>query len=134
MNAGLIILVLKIAVVTVTALLAVSLLALAMGRYRLHGRINLVFFVLTLTAVVGLEFVTRLLSPGAFQTYLDAKQAGDALRVHLYFSVPAALLLTVMLFTGSRHLRKLHISLGIVFLILWVGTFITGVFYLPHEL
>ncbi len=134
MNAGLIILVLKVAVVAVTVLLAASLLALARGRYRLHGRINLVFFVLTLTAVIGLEFLTRLLSPGTFQAYLDAKDASDALRIHLYFSVPAALLLTAMLFTGSRHLRALHVGLGIVFLILWVGTFITGVFYLPHEL
>jgi Protein of unknown function (DUF420) len=134
MNAGLVILILKGAVITVTVLLAASLLALARGRYRLHGRINLVFFVLTLAALIGLEFIARMVSPELFQEYLERHGARDALRIHLAFSVPAALLLTVMLFTGLRHRRNLHIGLGVVFLILWVGTFITGVFYLPHEM
>jgi hypothetical protein len=134
MSAGLIILILKIAVATVTVLLLGSLVALARGRYRLHGRINTAFFVLTLTALIGLEFIARLISPELFREYLEQHDAQDALRVHLCFSVPAALLLTVMLFTGTRHLRNLHIGLGVVFLILWTGTFITGLFYLPHAL
>ena len=133
MNAGLIILVLKIAVVTVTVLLAGSLIALAQGRYRLHGRINIAFFVLTLSALIGLEFIARLLDPQLFQAYLAEHDAQDALRIHLCFSVPAALLLTVMLFTGLRHRRKIHIGVGVAFLILWVGTFVTGVFFLPHQ-
>ncbi len=89
------------------------------------------FFVLTLSALVGLEFIARWLSPEMFDEYLDLHGARDALHIHLAFSVPAALLLGMMLFTGARHLRGLHIGLGVVFLILWTGTFITGVFYLP---
>ena len=134
MSAGLIILALKIAVVAVTVLLAASLLALACGRYRLHGRLNVVFFILTLAALFGLEFITRLVEPELFQDYLELHGARGALRTHLLFSVPAALVLLAMLFTGSRHHRGVHIGLGVVFLILWAGTFVTGVFYLPHEL
>jgi len=40
MSVGVIILVLKAAVIAVTVLLAASLLALARGRYRLHGRFH----------------------------------------------------------------------------------------------
>jgi hypothetical protein len=132
MSAGLVILALKIAVIAVTALLVASLVALARGRYRLHGRINIVFYVLTLSALIGLEFIARWLSPALFDDYFEVPGARAALRIHLAFSVPAALMLTVMLFTGIRHLRGLHIGVGVVFLILWTGTFITGVFYLPH--
>ena len=132
MTAGLVILALKIAVIAVTVLLVASLVALARGRYRLHGRINIVFYVLTLSALIGLEFIARWLSPALFDDYFEVPGARTALRIHLAFSVPAALLLTAMLITGSRHLRGLHIGLGVVFLILWTGTFITGVFYLPH--
>ena len=46
-----VILTLKVAVAAVTVLLLASLVALARGQYRLHGRINLVFFTLTLAAV-----------------------------------------------------------------------------------
>jgi hypothetical protein len=132
MNAGLVILVLKVAVVAVTVLLAASLVALACGRYRLHGRINIAFFALTLTALVGLELIAQVLSPGLFEEYLREHDAVRALKIHLMFSVPSALLLTVMLFTGLRHFRKVHIGFGVLFLILWTGTFITGVFFLPH--
>jgi hypothetical protein len=38
-----------------------------------------------------------------------------------------------MLLTGVRRQRRLHIGLGMVFLVLWTGTFITGVFFLPHQ-
>jgi uncharacterized membrane protein YozB (DUF420 family) len=134
MNAGLIILVLKIAVVAVTVLLGCSMVALARGRYRLHGRINIAFFVLTLAALVGLELIAQLLRPGLFLEYLERHKAMGILWVHLAFSIPSALLLTVMLFTGLRHQRNLHVGLGIAFLILWMGTFITGVFFLPHEM
>lgn len=131
MNAGLVILILKIAVSAVTVLLCASLLALVRGRYRLHGRINIVFFVLTVSALIGLEFIVRWLSPESFDDYFATPGAREALHVHLAFSVPAAFLLGLMLLTGTRHLRGLHIGLGVVFLILWTGTFITGVFYLP---
>jgi hypothetical protein len=54
--------------------------------------------------------------------------------IHLMFSVPSAALLFVMLFTGLKHKRPFHIAAGIVFSVLWTGTFITGIFFLPHEL
>jgi uncharacterized membrane protein YozB (DUF420 family) len=133
MNPGLIILILKIAVVAVTILLAGSLVALARGNYRLHGRINLAFFILTLSALIGLEVIVRLLSPeGMFEQYLERHNAKGNLATHLWFSMPAAALLVVMLFTGWRRHRYVHIALGVLFLALWIGTFVTGVFYLPH--
>jgi uncharacterized membrane protein YozB (DUF420 family) len=130
--AGSIILVLKIAVVAVTLLLIASLVALARGNYRLHGRINLAFFFLTLAALVGLEVVARIWSPTLFSDFFEAHQAHTALTVHLSFSLPAAVLLPFMLATGLRRRRNWHVGLGVVFLVLWTGTFITGVFFLPH--
>ncbi len=60
-------------------------------------------------------------------------EAKTALRAHLYFAVPSALLLPVMLYSGIKRLRTLHVAVGIVFLSLWAGTFVSGVFFLPHE-
>ena len=131
--AGTIILVLKIAVVLVTLLLIASLAALAKGNYRLHGRINIVVFVLTLLALVGLEVIARLLSPELFTEHFEYHQAQTALQVHLSFSLPAALLLPFMLVSGLRHRRNWHIGIGVLFLMLWTGTFVTGVFFLPHS-
>ncbi len=128
-----VVIVLKVAVSAVTVLFAASLLALARGHTRLHGRINVVFFVLTLAALSGLEFVTRILQPDLFEDYFARTGAADVFRVHLAFSVPAALLLLAMLYTGRTHRRNLHIALGVLFLVLWAGTFITGVFFLPHR-
>jgi uncharacterized membrane protein YozB (DUF420 family) len=122
---------LKVAVAAVTVLLVASLLALARGKYRLHGRINTVFFALTLTALIGLEVVVRLISPDLFDSYFARTGAQQALSVHLWFSLPAALLLLAMLYTGYSGRRNVHIGLGIAFLVLWVGTFITGIFFLP---
>jgi len=122
---------LKVAVAAVTVLLVASLLALAWGNYRLHGRINTVFFVLTLTALLGLEVIVRLLRPEMFEDYFARTGALQALQVHLAFSLPAAVLLLGMLYTGWRGPRKLHIGLGLAFLVLWTGTFITGIFFLP---
>ncbi len=133
MNAGLIILILKIAVALVTVLWLASLVALAFGKTRLHGRINLVFFALTLAALIGLEVITNIVSPGLLDQFLDERSARGMLRVHLCFSMPAAALLFVMLFTGLKHKRGFHIATGVLFSILWIGTFITGIFFLPHE-
>ena len=133
MDAGIVILSLKIAVLAVTVLYVASLLALATGRTRLHGRINLAFFALTLAALVGLELIARLISPDLFDRFLDERDAKGALYIHLSFSLPAAALLFVMLFTGLKHKRAFHIAAGIVFSLLWTGTFITGIFFLPHE-
>lgn len=128
----LVIITLKVAVIAVTLLLVASLTALALGKYRLHGRINLVFFVLVLAALLGLELVAQVARPGMLQEFLRENDALEALYIHLGFSVPAALLLPVMLFTGLKRHGRLHVTLGVVFLTLWTGTFITGIFYLPH--
>jgi hypothetical protein len=133
MDAGLIILTLKIAVAAVTVLWIGSLIALGFGSIRWHGRINLVFFFLTISAVIGLEVVTRIVSPDALQQFLEARQKQEMLNIHLSFSMPAAVVLFVMLFTGLKHKRNWHVATGILFSILWIGTFITGIFFLPHE-
>ncbi|MBA4068142.1 MAG: hypothetical protein C0501_31465 [Isosphaera sp.] len=125
-----IILALKVLVTAVTALFIASLVALAAGRPRLHGRINTAFFALTMLTVVGFEVL--------LQFFVDVTSAFDpearrALRVHLCFSVPSALLLPVMLLTGKTRRKSVHVALGVGFAVLWAGTFVTGVFYLPHR-
>ena len=46
----------------------------------------------------------------------------------------AAILLPIMLYTGLTHRRRIHLGLAILFSILWLGTFVTGIFFLPHDL
>ncbi len=125
-----IILTLKILVAAVTVLFAASIVAIAMKHKRLHGRINVAFFILTMTTVVGFELLLRL---GADTTAHFSDAARDALRVHLRFAIPAALLLPIMLYSGLKQYKQLHVPLGILFSILWGGTFVTGLFFLPHE-
>jgi hypothetical protein len=125
-----VILTLKFAVGLVTLLLLASLAALAAGNYRLHGRINVIFATLTLTAVIGLELLVRVFDPEVFSYF--SSETVSALHVHLCFSVPSALLLPVMLYTGLRHHRNVHLALALLFGVLWIGTFITGIFFLPH--
>lgn len=125
-----IILTLKVLVATVTVLFVASLVALAMKRVKLHGRINLVFFVLTITTVLGFELLLRL---GTDVTSQFSEEAKQALRIHLYFSVPAAFVLPLMFLTGIKRRRAIHVPLGLLFAALWLGTFVTGVFFLPHE-
>ena len=123
-----IILTLKILVAAVTVLFAASLVALATGRPRLHGKINTAFFVLTMVTVAGFEVLLQFVDVSA--TFDD--EARRALRVHLWFAVPSALLLPVMLYTGKTRRKTAHIAFAAVFAIMWVGTFVTGVFFLPH--
>lgn len=120
---------LKIAVGAVTLLLLVSLLALARGNKRLHGQINVVFFVLTITAVLGLELIIRFVNP-EFTAGFSAEEK-RALIIHLCFSIPSALLLPLMLYTGRTHSRW-HVPLAYLFTPLWIGTFVTGIFFLPY--
>jgi uncharacterized membrane protein YozB (DUF420 family) len=127
-----VVLILKIAVVAVTALLLTSLVALARGHYRLHGRINLVFFTLTLTALLSLEVVAHFLTPSPMEEFLSHEANRQALRVHLVFSVPAAVVMPAMLYTGLTRRRTQHLMLAALFSVLWIGTFVTGVFFLPH--
>lgn len=128
-----VLLALKVAVGAVSVLLVASLVALARGKVRLHGRINIAFFALTMTALVAFEAVLRITHPGILDDFLADEGWFARLRVHLCFAVPSAVLMPAMLFTGLTRRRRLHIALGIVFGVLWTLTFITGVFFLPHE-
>lgn len=126
-----VILTLKIAVIAVTLLFLASLVALAKGNYRLHGRINLAFFGLTAAALLGLEVLVRLYDPDVFK-YFDL-ETRLILKIHLAFSLPSAALMMAMLYTGLTHRREIHLYLAGAFTVLWIGTFITGVFFLPHQ-
>jgi hypothetical protein len=125
LTASNVILTLKIAVAAVTLLLLVSLLALLRGKYRLHGWLNTVFFVLTLVAVLGLEVILRFIDRDMFES-LDQQ----TLKVHLCFSVPALVLMFGMLITGRMHRRSVHLTLSVLFAVAWIGTFVTGIFFL----
>ncbi len=126
-NGPQIILTLKVLVVTVTVLLLASLVALVFKRPRLHGHINTAFFALTMATVAGFE---------ALLQWIDVSSAFDdaarqALRTHLWFSVPSALLLPAMIVSGKMRLKRLHLALAAGFVLLWTGTVITGL-GLPH--
>ena len=127
---GAVILALKIAVAAVTVLLAASLVALAAGKPRWHGRINTVFFALVLVTVIGFEVVIRFVLPDLTAGFTAEQR--QALLIHLGFSVPAALMLPAMLITGRRRYKTAHAVLAVGFLVLWAGTLVTGVFFLPH--
>jgi hypothetical protein len=127
---GAVILALKIAVAAVTVLLVASLAALAAGRPKWHGRINTVFFALTAITVLGFEAVIRFLRPDLTAGFTVEQR--EALAIHLGFSIPAAVMLPAMLITGRRQLKRLHKLLAALFLVLWMGTFVTGIFFLPH--
>lgn len=124
-----IILTLKILVATVTILLLASLVALAAGKPRLHGQINTLFFALTMLTVFGFE---GLIQFGVPITEAFDAEARQALYVHLCFAIPSAVLLPIMLFTGKTGRKNIHIAFAVVFSIMWAGTFVTGIFYLPH--
>src|SRR5262249_20629512 len=128
-----IILVLKVAVAAVTVLLLASFVALWRGHHRLHGRINLVFFALTAATPVGFEGRICVVPPRPFKCIAGDGGIPPALTVPLCFSVPSALLMPVMLYTGLTHRRTVHLTLAWLFGALWTGTFITGIFFLPHS-
>ncbi|MCZ2343957.1 MAG: DUF420 domain-containing protein [Bacteroidales bacterium] len=125
-----IIIILKVLVSAVTVLFVLSLIALARGKRRLHGRINTAFFVLTMMTVIVFESLLRL---GVDVTSGFSPAARQALRIHLIFAIPSAILLPILFFTGFTGRRRGHVPLGVIFAVLWVGTFLTGVFFLPNE-
>jgi uncharacterized membrane protein YozB (DUF420 family) len=124
-----IILGLKIAVIAVTLILIAALIALARGNYRLHGRLNIVFFTLTMIAVVVFEGLLRL---GADVTSHMNDAERLALKIHLCFAIPLPPVMITMLYSGLTHRRKLHLAVSVLFSVLWLGTFVMGVFFLPH--
>lgn len=132
-TAGNIILLLKIAVALVSVLLVASLVALALKKPKLHGRINITVFVLTMVALIGLELVTRIVSPGMMDAYFQEKDAKQVLYIHLCFAIPSSILLPIMLFTGWTRRIRIHVPMAVLFLLFWIATFITGVFFLPHD-
>jgi uncharacterized paraquat-inducible protein A len=121
---------LKIAVTAVSIVLLGSLVALAKGNYRLHGRLNIAFFVLTMAALVVFEALLRL---GADVTAHMDDTGRRALQVHLWFAVPLPFVMVGMLYTGLQHRRRLHLGISVIFAILWLGALIIGLFLLPHQ-
>ncbi len=117
-----IIIALKVLVAAVTVLLLASLVALLLKRPRLHGQINTVFFVLTMLVVIAFETLMQWVDVSA--TFDPAARA--ALRIHLFFSIPSALLLPAMFISGKMRRRRLHLALAVVFSVLWTGTVVTG--------
>jgi hypothetical protein len=126
-----VLLTLKVAVAAVTVLFVLSLVALAARRPKLHGHLNTAFFVLTMTAVIGFEVVIRFINPHLTAGFSPVQRS--ALAVHLGFSIPSAVMLPAMLYTGKRRLLKYHIPFACAFTVLWAGTFVTGLFFLPHS-
>ncbi len=129
----LVILSLKYAVGAVTVLLVFSLIALAKGKIKLHGKINVVFFVLALATLFLFEIVVRMIDPLLFSGLWKNAELAKSLKIHLCFAVPSAFLMGIMLFTGLRKLKVWHRRVAIVFLVCWVGTFYTGIFWLPNH-
>lgn len=125
-----IILLLKCAVGLVTILLLASGVALARRRYRLHGIINSWMASLTLITVIGFELLLRFSDLKVTESWDET--ARTALTVHLCFVIPLIPMLVFMLVTGWKHRVRMHLGLSVLFLILWLGMFITGMFYLPH--
>lgn len=124
------ILALKVLVSAVTLILVAAVVAIAAGRKRLHGRLNTAFLVLTLATVLLFEARLRF-GPSVAESF--SPEAREALRVHLYFAVPSAVMLPLMYWSGATGRRRLHLPLAVLFSALWAGTFVTGVFYLPHD-
>jgi len=131
LNGQVVILGLKIAVGAATLILLASLLALARSNFRLHGRLNLIFFILTFAAVFGLELLFRVVDPTLFGYFDEPTQR--ALRIHLSFSIPSTFLIPAMYITGRTGRRRVHLTLAALFGIAWTGTVVTGIFFLPHN-
>lgn len=128
----LVILSLKYAVGAVTVLLVFSLIALAKGKIKLHGKINLAFFILTVAALFLFEIVVRMIDPMLFSGLWKNAELAKSLKIHLCFAVPSAFLMGIMLFTGLKKLKVWHRRIAVVFLVCWIGTFYTGIFWLPN--
>ena len=114
-----ILLTLKVLVCAVTVLFAAAVWAIATGRKKLHGRSNTAFFALTLSTVVGFELLLKF---GVEVSTAFTDEERRALGVHLWFAVPSAVL----------KWKRMHVACGLLFTLLWAGTFVTGVFFLPH--
>lgn len=122
---------LKVAVGLVTLILIASAIALALKKPRLHGILNTLMTVLTLAAVVVFEVIIRFMG-------VDVKEhmnedARFALQIHLCFVIPLTPFLIWMLISGWKRRIRMHLAVSVIFLTLWIGMFITGMFFLPHK-
>jgi len=125
-----VILLLKFAVGLVTALLIASAVALAVKKPRLHGILNSVLTLLILVTVVLFEVVIRFMGVDV-KAHMN-EDARFALRIHLCFVIPLTPILLWMLISGWKRRIRMHLAVSVLFLILWIGMFVTGMFYLPH--
>ena len=85
---------------------------------------------LTLLTVLGFELLLRVVGIKVTEGWDD--YAKTALKIHLCFVIPLVPILVFMLVTGWRGQRKMHLGVSVIFLILWIGMFVTGMFFLPH--
>jgi hypothetical protein len=126
-----VILLLKFAVGLTTSLLVCSLIALALRRPKVHGWINFTVALLVFVVVLGFELALRFLGINV-TSHMD-ETARYALNVHLCFSIPLLPALVMMLVTGRNRWIRWHLASAVVFVVLWMGMFVTGMFYLPHQ-
>ncbi|MSR33111.1 MAG: DUF420 domain-containing protein [Gemmataceae bacterium] len=124
---------LKAAVALATLVLAAALTALARGNPRLHGRLNLVFVSLVLAALAVFELAIRLVNPGLMNALWGDPGVRQGLIIHLSFSLPATVFMLAMLATGVKRRTRVHKILAPLFLLFWIGTVVTGFFFLPNE-
>lgn len=76
----------------------------------------------------------RVLWPHLSAEFLDPNgPVRRPLRTHLLFAVPAAAVLPVMMYSGGSRRGLLHRGTAGVFVVLWAGTFVTGIFLLPSS-
>ena len=106
-----IILTLKVLVTAVTVLFACAVAAILAGHKRLHGRLNVAFFVLTMTTVVGFEVLIRL---GTDVTASFSDEARQMLRIHLGFALPAARLPELRVAMEAAPNRRSYIRLAVI--------------------
>ena len=78
-----------------------------------------------------LELIVRVIAPEVFDYINNDNTLRQALNRHLWFSVPSTFVLPAMLYTGLKGYVRVHLSLAACFAVLWSGTFITGIFFLP---
>jgi hypothetical protein len=122
---------LKVAVALVTLILIASAIALVVKKPRLHGILNTLMTLLTLAAVVIFEVIIRFMGVDVKEHMNDDAKA--ALKIHLCFVIPLTPFLIWMLISGWKRRIKMHLAVSVIFLTLWIGMFITGMFFLPHK-
>ena len=60
----------------------------------------------------------------------STEEAGRYVRDLEKLGVDGYMLMPAMLYTGLSRKRAVHLTLAVIFGLLWIGTFVTGIFYL----